>query len=68
MTDNNLSYGEFVMQQAEQHKDTLLSESISADMATKLTVMAKESIERQRQIEAADSVDFDTFLADYFAS
>lgn len=68
MTDKNLSYGEFVMQQAEQHKETLLSESISADMAARLTAMAEESKARQQQIEAADSIDFDTFLADYFAS
>lgn len=68
MTTENLSYGEFVMQQAEQHKSTLLSEPMNPVMVDKLKTMQSHSLKEQRSIEASDKTDFDTYLADYMAS
>lgn len=64
---NDLSYGAFVMQQAEQHKLTLLKESMSPEMAEKLEAMRLNSLQEQREIEASDNTDFDTYLAQYMA-
>ncbi|EAR61179.1 glutamate--cysteine ligase [Neptuniibacter caesariensis] len=68
MREQNLNHGEFVMQQAEAHKQTLLSEPVSTVMAETLAKLSKSSLEEQAEIEAADQDDFDTFLANYMAS
>lgn len=68
MREQNLNYGEFVMQQAEQHKQTLLAEPIGAEMAEKLTAMRSQSLQQQLDIEASDACDFDTYLEEYMAS
>lgn len=68
MQEQDLNYGEFVMQQAELHKQTLLAEPINTAMATKLTAMQSDSLQQQRDIEAADTCDFDTYLEEYMAS
>lgn len=68
MKTENLSHGAFIMRQAEKHRKALLSEPMNPLMADKLKTMQNSSIQEQRDIEAADKVDFDTYLADYMAS
>ncbi|MGH1462325.1 MAG: glutamate--cysteine ligase [Neptuniibacter sp.] len=68
MTEQKLGYGEFVMQQAEQHKKILMDEPLSGLVESKLNAIRDNSLEKQRTIEASDTLDFDTFLSDYFAS
>ena len=68
MTTENLNYGQFVMQQAKQHKNTLLADPMNPVMVDKLKAMQSRSLEEQRSIEASDTTDFDTYLADYMAS
>lgn len=68
MTDNNWGYGEFVMHQADLHKETLMSQPLPEEVEKQLSKITQDSIAQQLQIEATDNVDFDTFLAEYFAS
>lgn len=42
-------------------------ESLKAEQQRYLESLSRETVERQREMEASDSVDFDTFLAEYFS-
>jgi glutamate--cysteine ligase len=68
MREQNLSHSEFVMQQAKLHKQTLLSDLIDQNMEVKLRDMQGDSLQEQREIEAADSQDFDSYLAEYMSN
>ncbi len=52
---------------SEQHRDYFQSLSLAPERAAWLSGLAQGSLERQRQIEAADDIDFDEFLRRYFA-
>lgn len=68
MRAGNLNHGEFIMQQAEHHKETLLSQPLCPERFAELERISAESLQEQREIEASDKVDFDTYLADYMAN
>ena len=53
---------------SETHGQAFRSMSLDPDRLALLERLARESRQRQHEIEAADEVDFDTFLSDYFAS
>ena len=55
MQDQNFDHGDFVMQQAQRHKETLLSEAPSSEMAAMLEELSQSSLVEQQQIEAADA-------------
>ncbi|MDX1536662.1 glutamate--cysteine ligase [Arsukibacterium sp.] len=59
--------GHFMLAKAQQYKAQLLSEDYQfysvADFATATT----NSVQQQQQIEAADRLSFDQYIADYFA-
>ena len=59
---------EYTMQVARGHRDYFASiESPDEERMRLYADEAVKSIERQREIEAADDVDFDTYLKRYFA-
>ncbi|WP_415889620.1 glutamate--cysteine ligase [Neptuniibacter sp. SY11_33] len=68
MQEQNFDHGDFVMQQAQRHKEALLSEAPSTEMAAMLEELSQSSLVEQQQIEAADQPDFDAYLADYMAN
>jgi glutamate--cysteine ligase len=62
----SISFFEFAMEQATQHKQSFMSASLSEEKKTQMQALAKQSIEEQKRIEAADNIDFDSFVANYF--
>lgn len=63
---NNESYYEFARRKSLEHRDLFLQRSLTEEKRQAFVKMAKRSLEKQKAIEQADQVDFDTFLADYF--
>ncbi|PIE20577.1 MAG: glutamate--cysteine ligase [Neptuniibacter caesariensis] len=68
MRETGLGYNEFIMQQAEAHKQSLLAKPISSTMLDALTKLSQSSLEEQAEIEAQDNIDFDAYLAEYMAN
>ncbi len=63
---NNESYYEFARRKSLEHRDLFLQRTLDADREQALVDMAKQSIQKQKAMEQADQVDFDTFLERYF--
>ena len=66
MTDNDWTFYEFAMNQAEEHETFFKNRTLSKQTRQNLTETASTSIEKQLQIEKDDILSFDDFLADYF--
>lgn len=62
---NGKDHLELSLEQAQLHKKTI-GDTPSAQSLDEHQKMASASHQRQREIEASDSVDFDTFLNDYY--
>ena len=63
------SFFEFAMQASRGHRDYFASIApIPAARERELNREAVGSLERQAEIEASDSIDFDAYLARYFSS
>ncbi len=60
-------YTQFVMVQSLRHREALRKRPMPAGLEAQFTQAAKASLEEQRQIEAADTVDFETFRRRYLA-
>jgi glutamate--cysteine ligase len=67
MRDNKESFFEFAMRWSYQHQRVLAKRPISAEQAAEYRRLAEQSLAEQAAMEAADDVDFDTFLKEYFA-
>ncbi len=52
---------------SEAHQDQLQSDTLDEKDTRFFNAVVKRSIEKQRQIEASDTVSFDQFLSDYFS-
>jgi glutamate--cysteine ligase len=61
------SHTAFIQAQSEQVRNHLLALPFAAEQQAAFEAMARESVERQRAIEAADTVDFETFRVAYLA-
>jgi hypothetical protein len=61
------SYVEFVMTRSLEHKRTLQSDPLPAEAEARFEKLARESIAKQREIEAADSVPFETYRQRYLS-
>lgn len=57
----------FAQRKSKQHREFFMQRELSDDLQQQFEDMAKSSLAEQRRIEAADELDFDTFLARYFA-
>ena len=63
------SFAEFALQMSAAHKSYFLElHPPNEKRLEELRIEAEESLRRKEAIEAADKVDFDRYLADYFAS
>jgi len=67
MQEEGLNHGQFIIRQAQKHKESLLAEASSADMEAMLVQMSQDSLSEQQQIESAEQPSFDAYLADYMA-
>ena len=66
MGDEGISFFRFAMDMAQQHEEHFKKDAPTEETLIKFREQAKQSIIQQQQIEDSDSVDFDSFLADYF--
>ena len=62
---NGESFSQFAMRQTLAHADYFRSQAPSADELQQFETAARQSLERQAAMEAADEPDFDSFVADY---
>nr|CAA6821051.1 MAG: Glutamate--cysteine ligase (EC [uncultured Thiotrichaceae bacterium] len=56
----------FAQRKSKEHREFFMQRTLSDDLQKQFEAMAKSSIAKQHQIEAADELDFDTFLSRYF--
>lgn len=63
--DWNESYPAFVMNRSDLHRDALLAAGITTQDHDRHRRIAEQSLADQRNIEAADQVDFETFRRQY---
>jgi len=67
MRERREGFFAFARRYSEAHRDVLKGHRISPEREALLDRLARESIEQQRTLEAADDRSFDAFLEDYFA-
>jgi glutamate--cysteine ligase len=69
LRDSDCSFFEFALDIARRHKAYFSSIApMPPERAQEIESEARESAQRQRDIEAADEISFDEYLARYFAS
>jgi glutamate--cysteine ligase len=66
MRANGEGFFAFARRVSAAHRDALKGRTLSAEREALFRDLAAESLCRQREIEAADDLDFDTFLQRYF--
>jgi glutamate--cysteine ligase len=65
MESQQIPFFRFAMHQSIAHKGYFDEHPLRTSALAEYRRIARESLERQRAVEAADAVDFDTFLEDY---
>jgi glutamate--cysteine ligase len=69
LRDSDASFFEFALDVARRHKSYFASIApMPPERAQQIEREALESVQRQRDIEAADDISFEEYLARYFAS
>jgi glutamate--cysteine ligase len=61
------SYAHFALARSLEHAKTLRSEPLPAETEARFARLAKESIRKQKEIEAADKVPFETYRQKYLS-
>jgi glutamate--cysteine ligase len=61
------SYAHFALARSLEHAKTLRSEPLPAEVEARFARLAKESIRKQKEIEAADKVPFETYRQKYLS-
>ena len=67
LIDTEEPFFSFAMCKADQAMHSIVSSELSPEEIERYRKFAVESVERQRAIENADEIDFDTFLSQYFS-
>jgi glutamate--cysteine ligase len=60
------SYYQFAKRKSEEHRDYFTNRKLDSEIKKKMELMATQSLQQQDELEAKDTLDFDTFLARYF--
>ncbi|MEH6454989.1 MAG: glutamate--cysteine ligase [Cocleimonas sp.] len=60
------SYYSFAKRKSEEHRKYFMQRELSDHINQKIELVAKQSLEQQRELEAETGMDFDTFLQRYF--
>ena len=67
MREKNLSFSQFAMGQSQLHQSYYLGKTLTQETNHHFERASNLSHERQKEIEAADTQDFDTFLTQWNA-
>ena len=67
MRDRGESFNAFALRKSHEHRQSHLAEPLSMELAERYRREAAESLREREKVEAADTVDFDTYLENYFA-
>lgn len=67
MMSNHESFFDFAQRKSQEHRDYFLKRTLPAELVTQFRQQSTESLAQQKQAEQDDTLDFDTFLAHYFA-
>jgi len=59
------SFSRFAMRQTLRHAEHFRAEPLAAEVLAGFEAAARQSLEQQAATEAADRLDFDSFVADY---
>ncbi|MGI9537918.1 MAG: glutamate--cysteine ligase [Desulfocapsaceae bacterium] len=62
---SDLNYNEWVLETSKKHKQTFINCPQDIKLQEQLSMESKDSVAKQSQIEASESVDFDTFMRMY---
>jgi glutamate--cysteine ligase len=65
--EHDNSYVRFVLTQSQRHRDAIWKLPYSAELGERFTRLAEGSLVKQRQIEAADALPFETYRQQYLA-
>ena len=65
LKQSGLSFQDFTMQQSLEHKDFLNNHKLSAEALTKFQNLSKQTIQQQNEIEANETIDFDTYVQQF---
>ncbi|MFT7243153.1 MAG: glutamate--cysteine ligase [Candidatus Azotimanducaceae bacterium] len=68
MKDENIPFFRFAMNQSLSHQQQHLTGDLSIDELNEFAALAEQSVGKQAQIEAADSINFDGYLAQVLAA
>lgn len=68
LLDENTSFFDYAMRQSLAHKEWLQNTPLPAERLDALETAARQSLLDQREMEAADTLDFSTYLASYYAN
>ena len=66
MRQNNETYDRWAVREASEHREQFRGKAPGTRTTDKYRRLAEESTRKQQQIEAADSLSFDDFLASYY--
>jgi len=66
MAENNLSYFQLALNHAREHRDYFLGSPLNPEVEARFREMARTSLVVQQALEAGDSLDFESFLGNYF--
>ncbi|MEM7210142.1 MAG: glutamate--cysteine ligase [Pseudomonadota bacterium] len=67
MMQNKEEFFEFSLRYSEQHRSYFKSRPLDHETESRFEEMAIDSLDKQRKIEAADTLSFDEFLHEYFS-
>lgn len=67
LQDSQQTFYEFGLQQAAQHASEFRRKPVSPELLAHYRELAERSVAAQREVEDGDQVDFDTYLADFYA-
>lgn len=67
ITEHDGTFFHFAMRKSHEHEQMFKQQPLSPSIADKFQRLAAKSLEKQKQIELSDRLEFDQFLADYFA-
>ena len=67
MDDAGEEFYHFALRKSREHQQWFAERPLEDDKRKRFEAMALESIDKQKAIEAADDIPFETFLENYFA-
>ena len=67
MSSNKEEFYHFALRKSQQHQQWFADRPIEAEKQKAFEQAAADSLKRQKAIETADNISFETFLKNYFA-